>query len=85
MPATSSPRSSSSPTWTPARAVSPIRRTDRRISAAAMSALTGPSKTARMPSPVDLTMRPPFRVTASPRDVVVGVHRRVPPLVADRP
>src|SRR5215216_4433688 len=58
MPPTSSPRSWTSPVWTPARIWTPPPRSRSRRAVAQRMARPGRSNRARMPSPVDLTSRP---------------------------
>ena len=66
MPRTSSPSSSISPVWTPARISRPRSRIAPRIALAHRTARAGPSNVARNPSPVELHVAAPaasrFRV-----------------------
>ena len=64
-PAMSSSRISISPVWRPARTFTPTARARVTISIAHRAARVAPLKSARKPSPVVLTSRPPCRRSAS--------------------
>src|ERR1700692_2998813 len=63
MPPTSSSIISHSPVWIPARISIPSGRISSAMAQAQRTPRAGPSKVARMPSPVDLTSRPRNRAT----------------------
>jgi hypothetical protein len=63
IPTTPVGRASISPVWSPARQVMPCCLAASSISAAHRTARAEPSNVARVPSPVDLTIRPRWLAT----------------------
>src|SRR6266545_6413829 len=78
IPPTSAPRSSLSPVWRPARISRPNARSSSRSAVAQRTPLPGPSKVARMPSPVDLISRPPVLLDEPTCHLVVCVEEPAP-------